>query len=780
MHYSKSAHYQHVTRKSNIVSPSTPSTPSYSSGRRSLMTFLKNKDSSQSNINKLATSTTEGTLSTSTSGLESSDNHSMFQFPTQILDRRQSETTQSMASPAALPKRRSSVDPQKINNSNSLSSSFSGWDLEGGFGSKSTEKREDRGNPAPPSNSLLGSKHDSYRDPRRTSFHESKGSLDFNPLENDNDDDVVDKLVPEAAGRSRPALVATKSMPSPANSRLTLYSRKPSSRRGRSSSRSRDGISKEGSRDRSSSRLRTDRSSSGKGLSKGPEQPNSSDDPCKEKNHPSKAEQRHSSRMRSARNSRSPSKKSSRRTPSPMKIRIKDRATAPSPRSHRRTRASSRAPKEGSEEFSSGKQRSKCPSATSERKKTEGSSRRTRSSSRVRKEGTERRPRSSSRIRKEDTDRPSSRSRSYRSASVGKKKAKDEELLPSEDLSAKSKSSRGRGRSSSRLRTSGASKDDKEHKGSATQESGSRRTARERSRSRSSRPDSTLGELMKASSRRNARDSNRSVVSEPAALSLHVQKKTKNTEKCGGNNTVVSEPAQSQSNKEVADKVSPLKKRISLKGALSQNGKFNGNLSHGSISLSLDSVFSEKSKTSQKSGGSKNSYPDEDGEKSFQVVSSYLSGSNNRSGSKLEGSSTESSRYVGGNDKFENKRNRMSRGKVAEKNAQRSSRKNSILAALEQQDDEASGPLVRTVPLRTASGDGLRAVRPLMVRRGGVPRRSRSDAGGRLVPKLHMSLSQLSADSAEDSAEDENSSEWVDDSVRMRADFDKSFASFDF
>lgn len=226
----------------------------------------------------------------------------------------------------------------------------------------------------------------------------------------------------------------------------------------------------------------------------------------------------------------------------------------------------------------------------------------------------------------------------------------------------------------------------------------------------------------------------------------------------------------------------------------------------GNVSLSLESAFmlDEKSvKTAPPAsaaasvGGvrSKRESILKEGEESFQVISapgrSYSFGltavsskkprdkagntttttaaafgrSYNDVGTRLDDAEEldeSSNRHIvrSGHDAYENSKLRLSRGKAAAKNAERSSRKSEILAALDQtttslSDEEWVGAPLRVVPERskstTASGGvGGGAIRP-MIRRA-PPTKSRSEMGTKLLVSTNPSLvvSKAKVDAAAD------------------------------
>ncbi len=544
-YYSKAAHFQHVAQCK--VEPSTPS----KSRRSSLMVFLKNKDSPSGD--KIATFAKgeEGTLSTSPSSQQ--DVKIMHPFPTSIpFD----------ASPVK--NNRRSIDPLMTSSSlarNSMSPLISslpkdtsiagtspgaGGDLatsqresikNSPLSSESSERRDrktvkrnvadrmDRNTdsdirqkserldrksaPSSRENSIDKSlvlkpskKVEDYRDPRRATFHESKNSVDFSILD-DNDDDTkvtapIGMVGIETPRTTKPVLVATKSLPSPANSRMSLYSSKTSTSlggRGRSSSRSRQG--EEGTRERSS--LRTHKIDRGRSMS------------VKHRdNSPGKTrkERLSSSQLRTKQSSStmdSPSRKRS----SPKKLRT-DRVSSSPLRIHRNVSGSlprADAINESRRRSSSARPRTeglgtshRPTSSAGARQESKDESRRRSTSARPRTEGIEGSRRRSSGARPQQSN-GTQKSSSQRIPSTSR--------LATEET--KDRSSRARSRSSSKRRTRGTSMDDS--KSLLLRERGTQRAARERSRSKSRTMD-VLGELKKATTRRTSRSSDRSVISE--------------------------------------------------------------------------------------------------------------------------------------------------------------------------------------------------------------------------------------------------------------------------
>lgn len=124
-----------------------------------------------------------------------------------------------------------------------------------------------------------------------------------------------------------------------------------------------------------------------------------------------------------------------------------------------------------------------------------------------------------------------------------------------------------------------------------------------------------------------------------------------------------------------------------------------------------------------------------------------------------DGMVTERKIIHGGGDKFQNSKSRMSKTKAAKKDAERASRKSSIFAALDMDDDDWKSPppstskgplgLRRMAPVRSKSGDALlikpsaSAVRMGETERNQAPRRrvpprSKSEAGSSLLLRQYQ------------------------------------------
>lgn len=200
-------------------------------------------------------------------------------------------------------------------------------------------------------------------------------------------------------------------------------------------------------------------------------------------------------------------------------------------------------------------------------------------------------------------------------------------------------------------------------------------------------------------------------------------------------------------------------------------------------SLSLESALlsDEKSiKTAQLAKRSKRESILKEGEESFQVISapgrsfklnsrdkakptalaafgrSYNNiGAGGAMLNDVDEMDESSNRHGGGHDAYEKSKLRLSRGKAAARHAERSSRKNEILAALDQtttlSDEEWVGAPLRVVPERSKSTNaavavvgGGGAIRP-MIRRSAPPK-SRSEIGTKLSTNPALVLSKVKVD----------------------------------
>ena len=274
---------------------------------------------------------------------------------------------------------------------------------------------------------------------------------------------------------------------------------------------------------------------------------------------------------------------------------------------------------------------------------------------------------------------------SKRKSSSGKKWAKDVKVLSACNR-------RERSRSSSSMRSHDKSIGSTDLQGSTCR---SERTTSNRSRSKST---ARSLEQLKISDRRRKNDAAQSVLTAPETSdSLAVSSR----KKMGRRKNTVEDSA------------------VCLKDCLTTDAvPIHGNFK-GKTALSLVSSLSTNENTRSFETTSDIL---KEGEESFQVIStsSKRSNSSRRSDAKRQGSSRDgppSAEYHvrGGIDTYENTRRRMGRNKVAEISAERSSRKNDILAALDR-EYETAGPLVCHVPSRSRSNDTMPRNCPLQMR----------------------------------------------------------------
>eukprot|EP00934_Nitzschia_sp_Nitz4_P000311 Nitzschia sp. Nitz4//scaffold19_size178191//132708//135718//NITZ4_002001-RA/size178191-processed-gene-0.304-mRNA-1//-1//CDS//3329540753//311//frame0 len=785
--------------------------------RQSLMVFLKNKrgGDDRSVLGFAADkSVADGTIGTAP---ESKDSRSVFQFQTKQLDHvLTSPGANTLGGPMPKAKRRSSIGPFFANfgkgasnddevvppppateSPNSFLSGSRGsigtpgsWGLNGSDGFEGITKND----PVKLGNLEPGERfHHSHFSTDMTASGPESPSAPFEdpPPSKHTFEELRSSVLPNPTtpNLTRPKLLATKCMPSPANSRMTLYSNKSKSR-GRSSSRVRDGGVREAgdtALERSSSKEREKSRSSTRGRSQSNQRHSHRHDDERRRRHRDRSGEHRGEGEHSKSRSRTDHTRSSKGHKSPSKQRTEKHRSSPSGSGRRSHRSPS-------------KQRSENRhSSPSEDKR-----------------------RSRSRMRSGDRDRDKSRS--------DKRSSRSSDPRPSGSRKSSDKPGRtsatGRSRSTSRLRQSTGSSGAK-----ATREAASRRAARERSRSRLRgstdreqmedskstllnhrslstvlvEPTSTQNTTGRQSSLRNLKprsSSNVTVGSDEksngssrhkgkprsmSTLSVNSDEKTSESPRPpskrlsvssnnDGDGTASSSKVSESKTTTILEENNlsgvpelPVDKEFQLMLEGQEEAPLNDNIeerktdsdekpsnkadeliegNNSQTSLSLNSVFSARSDGSlqpQKLDRRSTKYVP-DGNDSFQVISavghkSFAFGTKAppaRSNSRpLAGVKEEAA------DLFLKSKKRISRGKAAEISAERTSRKSDIFASLDREDvfgDPETLTKSRAPPTRSRSGDA----RHVVMRRT-APGRSKSSAN----PRLDFSCTQITKPSDE-------------------------------
>lgn len=717
-YYSKVKHYKHVERDHG-----EPSSPTKSPGRRqSLLVFLKNRDGGDKSDlgfgdNK---STAEGTLTTAP---ESKDSRSVFQFATKKLEhspisaaghtviptstgflRRASFTpfskngTKAVAPPPPPPPNMSpdpfhgskgsfgSGSKGSFGSKGSLGSSRDGFDS----GKSSSEGRRSSAR-SRKSKKSVGDSDDSQQ--WQTDFSTQGGGPDQHSfvmgsakrldttlntyedkipptpaMEHSINNEEFHQSIPTTPMQAKRPIMTPKSMPSPINSRITLYSSKSKGTRGRSSSRTRaDGTKSDETRPST----------------------------------PTRRERRAATGESNGSTSRRGRSQSTRRTERSIAVEPKEDST--SGRDHRRrsSRESGSERKSTSSRARSTESRSRDPS----KKSSSGSGGSTVPSSprRHRHRSASRQARSAS----QDPSAPSTKekSRRHRSPSnVARTSKSTGESRTGRSSATNTNNNHGRSRSSSRLRNGSGQR---EFHTSAAREAASKRSARERSRSRvRTHREEGEGKTKKSSRDRRPRSSENLVKSQ----------------------NVRPEYEEVPLNDEITNLLQDPKTGDETDGYTSQVSLSLHSVFSETSDLSGDSFKPDKKKRPQKP--KVKAYTE--GEESFQVISSganrnYAFGVKSRARSTSRDAATRASESHGAAERFVQTKKRLSRTKAAEMNAKRTSRKSDIFASLDREEgtdaDIADVPRVSKIaPARTRSSDS----RALVMR--GPPLRSKSHA----------------------------------------------------